>query len=51
MFKTNAILKDYFGDRFLMGYTDTDALLLIVKSEDLYVEIKSQPQLRDLIDF
>ena len=34
-----------------MGYTDTDALLIIVESDDLYVELKSQPQLRDLIDF
>ena len=51
MYKTYATLKDHFGGRLRMGYTDTDALILIVASDDLYVELKSQPQLRDLIDF
>ena len=43
MYKTYAILKDYFGNRMRMGYTDTDALIIIVESDDLYVELKSQP--------
>ena len=51
MYKTYATLTDHFGDRLRMGYTDTDALILIVESDDLYVELKSQPQLRGLIDF
>ena len=51
MYKTYATLKDYFGDRLRMGFTDTDALILIVESDDLFTELKSQPQLRDLIDF
>ena len=51
MYKTYATLKDYFGDRVRMGYTDTDALILIVESDDLYTKLKSHPQLRDLIDF
>ena len=51
MYKTYAILKDYFSGRHRMGYTDTDVLILIVESDDLYKELKTQPQLRELIDF
>ena len=51
MYKTYAILKDYFGERLHMNYTDTDAFIMSIESDDLYVELKSQPQLRDLIDF
>ena len=51
MYKTYAKFKDNFGDRLRMGYTDTDALIMITKSDDLYTELKSKPQLRDLIDF
>ena len=50
MYKTYATLKDYFGDRMHMCYTDTDAFILHIKSEDLFQEIKSQPALRDLMD-
>ena len=51
MYKTYATLKDYFGERMRMCYTDTDAFIMHIKSDDLFVELKSQPALRDLIDF
>ena len=51
MYTTYAILKNYFGDRLRMGHTDTGALILIGETDDLYSELKSQPQLRELIDF
>ena len=51
MYKTFATLKDYFGERMHMCYTDTDAFILPIKSDDLFVELKSQPVLRKLIDF
>ena len=51
MYKTYATLKDYFGERMRMCYTDTDAFILHIKSDDLFVELKSTPVLRDLIDF
>ena len=51
MYKTYATLKDYFGERMHMCYTDTDAFILHIKSDDLFVELKSQPVLRELIDF
>ena len=51
MYKTYATFKDYFEGRLRMGYTDTNALILIVESDDLFTELKSQPQLHDHIDF
>lgn len=51
MYLTYATLKDYFGDRMRMCYTDTDAFILHIKSDDLFVELKSQPELRDMINF
>ena len=51
MYKTYAAFKDYFGGRLRMGYTDTDAFIFIIESDDAYAEIKSQPQLRDIVDF
>ena len=51
MYKTYATLKDYFGERMHMCYTDTDAFILHIKSDDLFVELKGQPALRDLMDF
>ena len=51
MYKTYAIFKDYFKDRLHMDYTDTDALIMSIKSNDYFVELKSQRQLRELIDF
>ena len=37
MYKTYATLKDYFGERMHMCYTDTDAFILHIKSDDLFV--------------
>ena len=34
-----------------MCYTDTESFILHIKSEDLFIELKSHPELRDLIDF
>ena len=34
-----------------MCYTDTDAFILHIKSKDLFLELKSKPELRNLIDF
>ena len=51
MYQTFAIFKNYFRDRIHMDYTDSDALIMSIKSDDLFVDLKSQPQLRDLIDF
>ena len=51
MYKTYSTLKDHFAERMHMCYTDTDAFILHIKSEDLFVEIKSHPALRDLMDF
>ena len=51
MYQTYAKLKDYFQQRMRMCYTDTDAFILHIKSNDLFLELKSQPELRDLIDF
>ena len=47
----HAILKDDFVGRFHMNYTDTDARIMSIESDELFVELKSNPQLRDLIDF
>ena len=51
MYKTYATLINYFGDCFHIDYTDTDALIISIESDDLYVQLKSHQQLRDLIDF
>lgn len=51
MYKTYAVLKDYFGERMRMYYTDTDAFILHIKSDDLFVGVKGQHALRDLMDF
>ena len=51
MYQTYAIFKDYFGDRLHINYMDTDALIMSIKSDDLFAELKSQTQRRELIDF
>ena len=51
MYRTFAAFKNHFGNRLHMGYKDTDAVVFIIESDDAYAEIKSQPQLRDIIDF
>lgn len=51
MYTAYAQLKDYFGNRMRMCYTDTDAFILHIKSDDIFVELKSHPELRDMFDF
>ena len=46
-----AILKDAFGERVRMFYTDTDSFFLHFFVEDLAKEINSRPHLRDAFDF
>ena len=51
MYQTYAKLKDHVKQRMRMCYTDTDAFILHIKSDDLFLEYKSQPELQELIDF
>ena len=51
MYQTYAKLKVHFQQRIRMCYTDTDAFILHIKSDELFLELKSQPELRQLIDF
>ena len=46
-----ALLKDAFGERVRMLYTDTDSFFLHFFVEDLAKEINSRPHLRDAFDF
>ena len=47
----NALLKDKFGERVRMLYTDTDSFFLHFFVEDLATEINPRPHLRDAFDF
>ena len=51
MYRTYATLKDWFGPRMHMLYTDTDSLILQFFTEDLYRELLDVPQLRGIFDF
>ena len=51
MYRTYAKLKDWFGPRMHMLYTDTDSLILQFFTEDLYRELLDVPQLRGIFDF
>ena len=51
MYRTYATLKDWYGPRMHMLYTDTDSLILQFFTEDLYRELLDVPQLRGLFDF
>ena len=46
-----ALLKDSFGDKVRMLYTDTDSFFLQFFVDDLAKEINSRPLLRDAFDF
>ena len=46
-----ALLKDAFGERVRMLYTDTDSFFLHFFVEDLAKEINARPHLRDAFDF
>ena len=51
MYRTYASLKDWFGPRMRMLYTDTDSLILQFFTGDFYREVLDVPQLRTLFDF
>ena len=51
MYRTYATLKDWFGLRMHMLYTDTDSLILQFFTEDLYRELLDLPQLQGLFNF
>ena len=46
-----ALLKNAFGERVRMLYTDIDSFLLHFLVEDLAKEINARPYLRDAFDF
>ena len=46
-----ALLKDAFGERVRMLYTNTDLFFFHFFVEDLAKEINSRPHLRDAFDF
>ena len=46
-----ALLKDAYGERVRMLYTDTDSFFLHFFVEDLAKEINARPHLRDAFDF
>ena len=46
-----ALLKDGFGDRVRMLYTDTDSFFLHIFVEDIAKVIMSRPHLRDAFNF
>ena len=51
MYRTYATLKDNFGPRMHILYTDTDSLILQFFTHDRYKEQLDVPQLRGLFDF
>ena len=50
MYRTYATLKDNFGQRMHMLYTDTDSLIIQFFTHDLYKELLDVPQLLGLFD-
>ena len=51
IYRTYATLKDNFGPRMHMLFTDTISLILQFFTHDLYKELLDEPQLRSLFDF
>ena len=51
MYRTYATLKDWYGPKMRMLYTDTDSLIMQFVTNDLYKEVLDVPQLRGLFDF
>lgn len=50
MYRSYAQLKDFYGDRMHLLYTDTDSFLLQFYTHDLYKDVQN-PKLRDMFDF
>ena len=51
MYRTFAKLRDHYGDRVRMLYTDTDSLILQFHVHDLYKDIRESNILRPIFDF
>ena len=51
MYRAYATLKDHFGPRMHMMYTDTDSMIVHLQSDDAYEELRDSPDLRALFDF
>ena len=51
MYRTYATLKDWYGPKMRMLYTDTDSLIMQFFTNDFYKELLDVPQLRSLFDF
>ena len=51
MYRTYATLKDWYGPRMRMLYTNTDSLIMQFFTNDLYKEILDVSQLQSLFDF
>ena len=50
MYRTYAMLKDWYGPAIRLLYTDTDSLIIHVKCNDQNKEILDVPVLRELMD-
>ena len=50
MYRAYATFKDWYSPAIRLLYTDTDSLIIHVKSEDLYKDILDVPVRRDLMD-
>ena len=50
MYRAYATLKNWYCPAIRLLYTDTDSLIIHVKSEDLYKDIHDVPVLRELMD-
>ena len=51
MYQFYSLLKDNFGDRVRMLYTDTDSFFLQFFVEDIAMAIHENPLVRDAFDF
>ena len=50
MYRAYAALKEWYGQSIQLLYTDTDSLIIHVKSHDLYKDILDVPVLRELMN-
>jgi hypothetical protein len=50
MYRAFHKLKETFGERMRLLYTDTDSLILHIKHDDLYKEVRENAELRDMFD-
>ena len=50
MYRAYATLKNWYGPAIRLLYTDTDSLIIHVKSEDFYKDLLDVPVLRELMN-